>query len=169
MGSTHLLNCGHPNRGKGCLHCIVVKWLGGYWQNFSDKKQNGMLLAREKNVGIYRTSILESPLRLEFLIAHSIKSTILVSIESSYSRVSNKRAANLIVFGRNSYLHGLISSYMFIYFWEKYPPTRLFHPTRLCIHKCVGTQTCRMNKGLIPIFLLFCLVERTKLALKSTS
>ena len=32
----------------------------------------------------------------------------------------------LFVFGIFFYLHGLIRTYMFIYFWEKYPPTFFF-------------------------------------------
>ena len=33
-----------------------------------------------------------------------------------YYKVSNNHAANLILFLKKSFLHGLISSYMFIYF-----------------------------------------------------
>ena len=31
-----------------------------------------------------------------------------------------------MAFGENAYIHSLISSYKFIYFWKNFPPTRLF-------------------------------------------
>ena len=47
-----------------------------------------------------------------------------------YFKVSNNCAANLINFWKKSNLHALIPSYIFIYFWKKFLPAQLFHPTQ---------------------------------------
>ena len=56
-----------------------------------------------------------------------------------YYKVSKNHTANLILFLKKSFLHGLISSYMFIYFWKKFLPTLLKHVGKLIFY-LVPTQ-----------------------------
>ena len=50
-----------------------------------------------------------------------------------YSKVPNKSVPFLILFWLFSYLHGLIRTYTFIYFREKFSPTQLLGTTCLFI------------------------------------
>ena len=45
---------------------------------------------------------------------------------SAYSKVPNKRAARLLIFSKNSSLHGLIRDCTFIFFHKNFLPAHLF-------------------------------------------
>ena len=68
---------------------------------------------------------------VQFLNMHKFVDSLILIF--NYFELSNKHAANLILFKKIFPPTCLIRAYTFIYFWGKFPPTRLLEPTPLLI------------------------------------
>ena len=73
-------------------------------------------------------------------------------VQINYSELSNKHAANLILFENFFPPTCLIRTYTFIYFRGKFPPTRILEPLRLLIFGKIPNYKIVLNS----FKLLFC-------------
>ena len=94
--------------------------------SYSQKQLFFKLHCQKSHLNFWQLSALASKMG-------QIKKRLFIIVNSKYSELSNKHAANLILFEKIFPPTCLIRAYTFIYFWGKFPPTRLLEPTPLLI------------------------------------
>jgi hypothetical protein len=99
----------------------------------------------------------------DFLLSYGPEDDDNLEQQLLYSELSNKHAANVILFEKCFPPTCLIRTYTFIYFWGKFQPTRLLKPTHLIIFGEIPNY-----KIILSSFkLLFCCFKHFKVASKS--